>query len=191
MKYAQTHHGRRRDRRARCRSRGARAGLRQRDQDRRAVRHVEPVHRPGGRRLGRRGAHGGRGFRHREARLQGRDRLGRSPEQAGRRLGDRAPVVRRRQGGRHRRRAELGRRARGEPDHQGQGQGVPGVGRRVVGPDRQGVLAQHDPLDLRHVDAGQRHRQRDREDRRRLAGSSSPPTTRSATRSSATPRRWC
>ena len=64
-------------------------------------------------------------------------------------------------------------------------------GRRVVGPDRQGVLAEHDPLDLRHLDARQRHRQRDREDRRRHAGSSSPPTTRSAMRSSATPRRWC
>ncbi len=66
---------------------------------------------------------------------------------------------------------------------------VSGAG--VVRPHRQGVLAQHDPLDLRHVDARQRHRQRDREDRRRHAGSSSPPTTRSATRSSATPRRSC
>ena len=28
------------------------------------------------------------------------------------------------------------------------------------------LLAQYDPLDLRHLDAGQRHRQRDREDRR-------------------------
>ena len=74
---------------------------------------------------------------------------------------------------------------------QGQEQGVPRVRRGVVGPDRQGLLAEHDPLDLRHVDARQRHRQRDREDRRRLAGSSSPPTTRSATRSSATPRRSC
>jgi branched-chain amino acid transport system substrate-binding protein len=27
------------------------------------------------------------------------------------------------------------------------------------------LLAQHDPLDLRHLDAGQRHRQRDRQDR--------------------------
>ena len=111
---------------------------------------------------------GGRGFRHREARLQGRDRLGRPPEQAGRRLGDRAPVVRRRQGRRDRRRAELRRRARGQPDHEGQGQGVPRLRRRVVGPDRQGLLAEHDPLDLRHLDARQRHRQRDRQDRRRL-----------------------
>jgi branched-chain amino acid transport system substrate-binding protein len=34
-------------------------------------------------------------------------------------------------------------------------------------PDRQGLLAQHRALDLRHLDAGQRHRQRHREDRRR------------------------
>ena len=61
----------------------------------------------------------------------------------------------------------------------------------LVGPDRQGVLAQHHPLDLRHLGARQRHRQRDREDGRRHAGSSSPPTTPSATRSSATPRRSC
>ncbi len=65
------------------------------------------------------------------------------------------------------------------------------VGRRLVGPDRQGVLAEHGPLDLRHVDARQRHRQRDREDAAATRGSSSPPTTRSATRSSATPRRSC
>ena len=40
-------------------------------------------------------------------------------------------------------------------------------GAGVVGPDRQGVLAQHGALDLRHVDARQRHRQRDRQVRRR------------------------
>ncbi len=40
-------------------------------------------------------------------------------------------------------------------------------GRRDLRPHRQGLLAQHDPLDLRHVDARQRHRQRDRQDRRR------------------------
>ena len=34
-------------------------------------------------------------------------------------------------------------------------------------PHRQGLLAQHRALDLRHLDAGQRHRQRDRQDRRR------------------------
>ena len=93
--------------------------------------------------------------------------VGRPPEQAGRRLEHRAPVVRRRQGRRDRRRADLRRRARGQPDHQGQGQGVPRLRRRVVRPDRQGLHAQHDPLDLRHLDARQRHRQRDRQDRRR------------------------
>ena len=34
-------------------------------------------------------------------------------------------------------------------------------------PDRQGLLAEHGPLDLRHLGARQRHRQRDRQDRRR------------------------
>ncbi len=47
---------------------------------------------------------------------------------------------------------------------------VSGAG--VVGPDRQGLHAQHRALDLRHVDARQRHRRRDRQDRRRHAGSS-------------------
>ena len=171
--------------------RRAGADFGQRRQDRRAVRHVEPVHRPRRRGLRRRGADGGRGFRHREARHQGRDRLGRPPEQARRRLGHRAPVVRHRQGRRDRRRAELRRRARRQPDHEGQGQGVPRVRPGVVRPDRQGVLAEHGALDLRHVDARQRHRQRDRQVGRRHAGSSSPPTTRSATRSSATPRPSC
>ncbi len=41
-------------------------------------------------------------------------------------------------------------------------------GRGLLRPDRQGVLAQHHPLDLRHVGARQRHRERHREDRRRL-----------------------
>ena len=63
---------------------------------------------------------------------------------------------------------------------QRQGQGVPRLRRRVVGPHRQGLLAQHGPLDLRHVDARQRHRQRDRQDAAATPGSSSPPTTRSA-----------
>ncbi len=62
--------------------------------------------------------------------------------------------------------AEFRRCARGQSDHEGQGQGVPRVRRRVVRSDRQGLHAQHDPLDLRHLDAGQRHRRRDREDRR-------------------------
>ena len=98
---------------------------------------------------------------------EGRDRVGRPPEQARRRLQRRAAVVRRRQGRRDRRHAELRRRARRQPDHPRQGQGVPRLRRGVLRPDRQGVLAEHDPLDLRHLDARQRHRQRDRQDRRR------------------------
>ena len=40
--------------------------------------------------------------------------------------------------------------------------------RGVVRPDGQGVHAQHDPLDLRHLDARERHGQRDRQERRRF-----------------------
>ena len=69
------------------------------DQDRRADRHVEPVHRPGRRGLGRRRADGGRGLRHRKARLR-RSRSVSADHQnkPRRRLEHRAPVVRRRQG---------------------------------------------------------------------------------------------
>ena len=80
----------------------------------------------------------------------------------------RAPVVRHRQGRRDRRRAELRRRAGGEPDHareEARRSSISGAG--IVRPDRQGLLAEHRALDLRHLDAGQRHRQRDRQDRRR------------------------
>ena len=40
-------------------------------------------------------------------------------------------------------------------------QGVPEFGRRIVRPDRRGLLAEHGPLDLRHLGARQRHRRRD------------------------------
>ena len=60
--------------------------------------------------LGRRRAHGGRGFRRRQAEgHEGRDRRRRSPEQARRRLQRRAHLDRRRQGRRDRRRADLRR----------------------------------------------------------------------------------
>ena len=99
---------------------------------------------------------------------EGRDRLRRPPEQARRRLADRAPVVRHRQGRRDRRRAQLRRGAGREPDHRAtRSKAFLVSGAATVRPDRQGVLAQHHPLDLRHLDAGQRHRQRDRQDRRR------------------------
>ena len=50
---------------------------------------------------------------------------------------------------------------------QGQGQGLHQQRRGHVRPDRQGVQPEHGALDLRHLDAGQRHGQRDRRDRRR------------------------
>ena len=123
---------------------------------------------------------------------EGRDRLRRPSEQARRRLGHRPAVVRRGQGGRDRRRAQL--RAWRSPSTRSRGTRT----RRFIvssaaTSDLTGKACSPntDPLDLRHLGAGQRHRQRHRQDGRRHAGSSSPPTTPSATRSSATPRRSC
>jgi hypothetical protein len=69
--------------------------------------------------------------------MEGRDRLGRPPEQARRRLHHRPHLVRRRQGRRDRRRADLVGGAGGQPDHPREGQGVPGLRRGHLGPDRQ------------------------------------------------------
>ncbi len=99
---------------------------------------------------------------------QDRGRVRRPPEQAGHRLQRGAPVVRRGQGGRDRRRAHLLGGARGQHDRQGQEQGVPELGCGDLGSHRQGLLAQHRALDLRHLGARQRHRQRHRQDGRRL-----------------------
>ena len=109
--------------------RRAGADLGQRDQDRRADRHVEPLHRPRGRGLGRRGAR----WRSRTSGIEKRGikvEIVSADHQNKPDVGSahRAPVVRRRQGRRDRRRAELRRRARGQPDHQGQEQGVPRLG---------------------------------------------------------------
>ena len=61
-----------------------------------------------------------------------------------------------------------GGRARGQPDHQAtRARRSSSPGAASLRPHRQGVLAQHRPLDLRHLGARQRHRQRDREDGRR------------------------
>ena len=57
-------------------------------------------------------------------------RLRRPPEQAGRRLQHRPPVVRRRSGRHDRRRAELGGGARGQRGHPREEQGLPELGRR-------------------------------------------------------------
>ena len=65
------------------------------------------------------------------------------------------------------------------------------VGPGIVRPDGQGVLAEHRALDVRHVDARQRHRHGDHEAAAATRGSSSPPTTRSARRWSATRRQRC
>ena len=137
---------------------------------------------------------GGRGLGHREARLQGRDRLGRSSEQARRRLGasraqwydtDKVDVI-----------VDTCRtpasRSRVNQIYQRQ------RARRSSFPARRrsdltgkALLAEHDPLDLRHVDARQRHRRRDRQGRRRHLVL---PDRRLRVRpraASATPRRSC
>ena len=71
-----------------------------------------------------------------------------------------------------------------------QEQGVHRLRRRDLGSHRREVQRQHRALDLRHLDARQRHRQGDRQDRRRHLVLPHRRTTPSATRSSATPRRW-
>ena len=157
-------------RRARGRIRvrlGAGAIHRRNDQDRRDERHVGHLCRPERPGLGGGGANGGRGFRRRRQGHEGRDRRRRPPEQAGRRLQRRAHLDRRRQGRRDRRRADLVGGARGQRDRARQEQGLPGLRRGGLRSDRRQVHAQHDPLDLRHLGARQRHRQGDREDRRR------------------------
>ena len=139
----------------------------QRHQDRRAERPVGHLCRPGRPGLGRRRAHGGRGFRRREKGMkveivvadhQNKPDVGSSIARQWYDVG---------QGRRDRRRADLLGRARGQPDRQGKEQGAARLDRRDLRSHRQGVHAQHDPLDLRHLGARQRHRQRDREDRRR------------------------
>ena len=79
----------RRVRRARIR-RGIGAVLRQRRQDRRHDRHVVALFRPRRQGVGRGRRDGGEGFRRQGRRRADRDHLGRSPEQAGHRLGPRA-----------------------------------------------------------------------------------------------------
>jgi branched-chain amino acid transport system substrate-binding protein len=55
---------------------------------------------------------------------------------------------------------------RGQPDHEGKGQGVRQFRRRVVDLTGKACSPEHRALDVRHVDARQRHRQRDRQDGR-------------------------
>src|SRR3546814_4394330 len=56
-------------------------------------------------------------------------------------------------------RADVERGARGERGGSREKISLSGIRRRGVGSDRQGLLAEHDPLDLRYLGAGQRHRQ--------------------------------
>ena len=136
-------------------------------QDRRHERHVGDLFRSERSGLGGRRAHGGRGFRRRRQGHEGRDRRRRPPEQAGRRFERRAHLDRHRQGRRDRRRADVLGGARRQRDRARQEQGVPGLRRGGLRSDRPEMHAQHDPLDLRHLGARQRHRTGDREDRRR------------------------
>jgi hypothetical protein len=112
---------------------------------------------------------------------------GRSPEQARRRRQHRPQLVRQRQGRRDLRRrrppaspADLGARARRTSININSGGGS-------LRPHRRRLLAQHRALDLRHLFAVQRRRQGDGQARAATPGSSSPPTTPSAWRWSATP----
>ena len=91
----------------------------------------------------------------------------RPPEQARRRLQHRQQVVRYRRRRPRDRRAELRRRARDQRDRRDQEQGVRRLRRGGVRPHRPEVQCQHGALDLRHLDAGERHRQGAGQDRRR------------------------
>ena len=120
---------------------------------------------------------------------QGRDHLGRPPEQAGRRLDHRPQVVRPGQGRRDPRRADLLGRARGQRGHAREEQDLHDLGRRHVRPHRREVLAEQRPLDLRHLGARQRHRHGDDQDGRRHLVLPDRRLRLRRTRSSATRRR--
>ena len=83
-------------------------------QDRRAQRRFRSLFRQCRRGLGHGGENGGRRLHAEASGLQGRDHLGRSSEQGGRRRRDRAPMDRSGRGRCGCRRAEFGRRARRE-----------------------------------------------------------------------------
>jgi branched-chain amino acid transport system ATP-binding protein len=111
------------------RSRGTRCGTRlggigrraeQECEDRFLVRSIEPLCGYRRSRLDARRANGGRGFRHDRQGVEDRCDLRRSPEQAGRRRQHRSPMVRCREGGRHRRCPEFGRGTRRQQCRQGQ-----------------------------------------------------------------------
>ena len=70
-----------------------------------------------------------------------------------------------------------------EPGHCRQEQDIHRLWRSGVRPHRREVQRQHHALDLRHLDARQRHRHGNGEDGRRYAGFSSPPTMPSVMRS--------
>ncbi len=147
---------------------GAGPVWRRHHQDRRAERPVRHLCRPVGPGLGLGRAQGRRGFlQGQQVPRQDRDRGGRPPEQAGHRRQRRAPMARCRQGRRDRRRADLVGHAGRQQDRAGEEQGPAGLRWRLGRHHRQGLHAQHDPLDLRHLGAGQRHRPGHREDRRR------------------------
>ena len=135
----------------------ARAQAAKAAQDRRHERHVGRLRRLSGHRLGdRRQARGRRLFGH--ARRSRRDRLGRSPEQARRRRGDRPQVVRFGWRRRHHGSAQFGGRAGGGRDRDREEQGGDRFGRRHFGADRPQMLARFRAVDLRHLRARPRAR---------------------------------
>ena len=132
---------------------------------------------------------GGRRFRRHGERQEDRGRQRRPPEQARYRRQDRPPMVRPGRRRHDHRPDDVERRAGGAGGRAGQEQGDPDLRRGLVRPDRQGLRADLDPLDLRHLRARQRHRRARWSRRAATPGSSSPPITRSAMRWSATPPR--
>ena len=143
------------------------ANARQGRQGRKSRRPVRPLRRYRRSRLDRRRADGDRGFRAARQGLEDRRDRGRSPEQARRRHQHRQAVDRRREGRRVRRSRELRRRPRHCQPCQGKERRQSELRLGVIRSHRRAVLAEHDPLGLRHLDARQRHRQGAGEIRRR------------------------
>ena len=146
---------------------GGRARRGRRRQDRRAHRHVEPVFGHQRRGLGCRGKIGGRGLQPRRARHEGRSDQRRPSKQTGYRSRHRPAVVRCRSRRRRRRRADLERGAGDQRARPRKEQGFPWLRPGQLRPHRAEMFAEHDPVDLRHLDARPRNRQGGGSDRGR------------------------
>ena len=136
-------------------------------QDRRADRQFRSLLRPRRRGLDAGGPDGGGRFRACGQGLEDRRDFRRPPEQARHRRQHRPAMDRRREGRHLHGRAELRRCAGGQQSGQGKERHHDQYRRGVVGSHQRAMLAEHDPLGLRHLHARQQHRSGAGEGRRR------------------------